>query len=83
MHLQRVQPTSSGFSGHFFLLFFLLCCCYMCPGAVCVDYAWPLLKVNSIWKSFLKYKYFRKDFQMLLPVKEDEIWPPQCALGHI
>ena len=52
-----------------------------------------MLIANSICKSFLKYEtftfhehhsYFRKDFQMLLAVKEGEIWPPhRSLLGEI
>ena len=70
---------------YFLDYYFLLCCCYMWPSARCGNYISPFLCANSIWKSFLKYEwcpwncklqfhghhsYFRKDFQMLLTLKE-------------
>ena len=53
----RVHLHVYGFSGQFFRIFkinlfpFVVAIC-----ALCGDHAWPMLTVNSIWKTFLKYE---------------------------
>ena len=83
--VQRRMISVDNFFRIFEIIIFLLCCCYMWPSARCGNYISPFLCVNSIKKSFLKYEwcpwncklqfhghhsYFRKDFQMLLTLKE-------------
>ena len=53
-----------------------------CKKKVYLHYA-EVLDKNIILQFHRHHSYFRKDFQMLLTVKEDEIQPQQHALDQI